>query len=389
MTKPNLAPETIAAQAAQIVDEATGAVVPALQLSTTYARDADYKFRSPNDYVRQGNVTIAQAEDVLAKLERGHAALLFSSGMAAITTLFDTIPQGAHVVAQAQMYYNTREWLQRLEAKGRIALTLFDAGDHAGMARAMQPGKTNLVWIETPSNPNWTVTSIAEAARIAHDGGAVLCVDATTLGAVAAQPLSLGADYVFHSATKYLNGHSDVLAGALVVAAPSARWDELRFLRTKLGNPLAPFDAWLLMRGMRTLFVRYRQCSANALAIALEFEKHPAISKVLYPGLPSDPGHAIAAREMTGGYGGMLSLVLNTDFNGARDFCTRLKLIVPATSLGGVESLAEHRKTVEGAASPVADSLVRFSIGIENAGDLIGDIAQALEGVAVKNQPPA
>jgi cystathionine gamma-synthase len=137
MTKPNLAPETIAAQAAQIVDEATGAVVPALQLSTTYARDADYKFRSPNDYVRQGNVTIAQAEDVLAKLERGHAALLFASGMAAITTLFDTIPHGAHVVAQAQMYYNTREWLQRLEAKGRIALTLFDAGDHPAMVGAM------------------------------------------------------------------------------------------------------------------------------------------------------------------------------------------------------------------------------------------------------------
>ncbi len=373
----NLSPQTIAAQAAHVIDEKTGAVVPPLHLSTTHARDENYAHRSTPDYLRAGNSTLAQAEKVLNLLEGGFETQMFSSGMAGITTLFETIPHGAHVAAQEQMYYNTREWLQRLEAKGRIRLTLFKAGDVDALKAAVKPD-TDLVWIETPSNPNWIVTSVAEAARIAHGVGAVLAVDATMLGAVAMQPLSLGADFVFHSVTKYLNGHTDVLGGALVAREASKRWDEVKFLRTKMGNPIAPFDAWLLMRGMRTLFVRYERASENALAIARHFEKHAKVERVLYPGLASDPGHAVARREMTGGFGGMLSLLVKGDFEAAKKFVTRLKLIVPATSLGGVESLAEHRKSVEGPTSPVADNLVRFSIGIENVHDLIADIEQAL-----------
>ncbi len=378
MSNKSLRPETIAAHTVRAVDEATGAVVPPLYFATTYARDEAYNYRAGPDYLRAGNATIVQAEQTLNLLEGGVDTMLFASGMAAITTLFETVPQGGHVVAQDAMYYNTREWLQRLEKKGRISLSLFKAGDLDAMRAAMRMGQTDLVWIETPSNPNWVVTDITASAAIAQGAGAMLAVDATMLGAVAAQPIKLGADFVFHSVTKYLNGHSDVLGGALVAAKATPRWDEIRYLRTKIGHPLSPFDAWLLMRGMRTLFVRYAQSSANAMAIAKHFSKHPKVERVLYPGLSSHQNHDVAKREMTGGYSGMLSMLLNTDFNGAKNFCTKLKVLIPATSLGGVESLAEHRKTVEGAASPVADNLVRFSIGIENADDLIADIEQAL-----------
>jgi cystathionine gamma-synthase len=381
MSNEKVRPETIAAHALRAVDPATGAVVPPLYLSTTHARDERYGFKVPHDYLRSGNLTTQQAEELLAALERGHGALLFASGMAAITTLFETVPQGAHVAAQDSMYYNTREWLQRLEKKGRITLSLFRAGDLEAMKDAVNGGNTDLVWIETPSNPNWIVTDISQSASIAHAVGAKLAVDATMLGAVAAQPLSLGADFVFHSVTKYLNGHSDVLGGALVAAGPSPRWDEVRYLRTKIGHPMAPFDAWLLMRGIRTLFVRYRQASVNAMTVAKHLSKHPKIERVLYPGLAEHPAHAVAKREMTGGFGGMMSVLIKGDFASAQRFCTLLQTLIPATSLGGVETLAEHRKTVEGPSSPVADNLVRLSIGIEHVDDLIADIEQALNRI--------
>jgi cystathionine gamma-synthase len=272
------------------------------------------------------------------------------------------------------MYYGARVWLQKLEAKGRISLTL--AG--LDIASAIKPGKTDLVWTETPSNPMWDVTDIAAVAAAAHKAGAILAVDATTTAAVTTQPITLGADYVFHSVTKYLNGHSDVLGGALIAARKDQRWEDLVVLRGKTSAPLAPFESWLLLRGFRTLYVRYRQSSTNALAIAKHFAKHPKLQSVIYPGLASHPQHDIAKRQMTDGFGGMMSFMLKTDFAGAKNFCTRLKVVLPATSLGGTESLAEHRKTIEGPSSPVPDNLVRFSIGIENVDDLIADIEQAL-----------
>lgn len=378
MSNEKLRPETIAAHALRAVDPETGAVVPPIYLATTYARDESYAPKLKENYQRNGNPTLWQAEETLAALEKGAGALLFASGMGAITTLFDTVPQGGHVVAQDVMYYGTRDWLKRLEAKGRISLTLIDPTKPGALAAAIKTGKTDLVWIETPSNPMWDVIDIADAAKIAHEAGAVLAVDATATAAVTTQPLMLGADFVFHSVTKYLNGHSDVLAGGLVAREASARWDEIKLIRTKASAPLAPFECWLLMRGMRTLFVRYRQASINAMALAKHFSKHPRVESVLYPGLPSHPSHAVAKKQMTDGFGGMLSLLIKTDFTGAQKFCTRLKVIVPATSLGGVETLAEHRKTVEGPSSPVPDNLVRISVGIESADDLIADIEQAL-----------
>jgi len=378
MSNEALRPETIAAHALRAVDEATGAVVPPIYLSSTYARDENYQPKLKENYVRNGNPTLWQTEEAIAALERGTSALLFASGMAAITILLETVPQGAHVVAPDVMYYGTRDWMKRLEGLGRITLTLFDPKQSGALEAALQKGKTDLVWIETPLNPTWDVIDIEAAANAAHAAGAILAVDATATGAVTTQPLTLGADIVFHSATKYLNGHSDVLAGVLVTREENQRWADLRMLRTKMGAPLAPLDCFLLLRGMRTVFVRYRQCSSNAMAIAKHFEGHPKVERVLYPGLASHPGHDIAARQMRDGFGGMMSLLVKGGFSDAQKLCTRLKVIVPATSLGGVESLAEHRKTVEGPTSPVPDNLVRLSIGIEHPDDLIADLEQAL-----------
>ena len=380
MSNEALRPETIAAHALRAIHPETGAVVPPIHTSATYARDENYVPKLKENYIRNGNPTLWQAEEAIAALERGSAALLFPSGMAAITTLFDTIPQGAHVAAPDVMYYGTRDWLKRLEAKGRISLTLFDPRDPSALTKAVRK-ETDLVWIETPLNPTWDVIDIAAAAEAAHGVGAILAVDATATAAVTTQPLMLGADIVFHSATKYLNGHSDVLAGVLVTREETARWQEIAMLRTKSGAPLPPLECFLLMRGMRTLFVRYRQASANALAIARHFEGHPKVERVLYPGLSSHPGHEVAARQMRDGFGGMMSILVKGGFAEAQRFCTRLKVIVPATSLGGVESLAEHRKTVEGPTSPVPDNLVRISVGIEHVDDLIADVEQALAGL--------
>ncbi len=371
-------PETIAAHALKAIDEATGAVVPPLYVSTTYARDANYAPKLRENYIRNGNPTLWQAEDTIAALEQGQSALLFASGMAAITTLLETVPQGGHVVAPDVMYYGTRDWLKRLESLGRIALTLFNPRDPAALAASLRAGKTDLVWIETPLNPTWDVIDIAASAQAAHAAGAILAVDATATAAVTTRPLTLGADIVFHSATKYLNGHSDVLAGVLVTAKVDPRWQAIAALRTKIGAPLPPFECFLLQRGLRTLFVRYRQASTNAMAIARHFEPHPKVAAVLYPGLDSHPGHSVAKRQMTDGFGGMMSLLVKGGFDDAKRFCTHLNVVVPATSLGGVESLAEHRKTVEGPTSPVPDNLVRLSIGIEHVDDLIADIDQAL-----------
>ncbi len=378
MSNRNLRPETIAAHALNSTDATTGAVVPPLHLSTTFARDENYVPLLKENYQRNGSPTLWQAEETIAALERGPECLLFPSGMQAIATLLETVPVGGHVAAITTMYYGTRDWLKLLEAKSRISLTLYDPLKPGALEAALQKGKTDLVWIETPMNPTWNVVDIAATAKAAHAAGAILAVDATSTAAVTTQPLTLGADIVFHSVTKYLNGHSDVLGGALVTREVDERWKMIRMLRTKVGAALAPFECWLLMRGLRTLFVRYREASANAKSIARHFANHPKIEAVLYPGLATHPGYEIAKKQMLDGYGGMMSLQLKTDFAGAQKFCTKLNVIIPATSLGGVESLAEHRKTVEGPSSPVPDNLVRLSIGIENVNDLIADIEQAL-----------
>jgi cystathionine gamma-synthase len=247
--------------------------------------------------------------------------------------------------------------------------------------RAVRPGPTKLVWIETPANPTWAVSDIAAVAEIAHAAGARVAVDSTAATPVLSQPLALGADIVMHSATKYLNGHSDVLAGALVTRAADEAWMRIAGVRAEGGAVLGPFEAWLLLRGMRTLFVRVRQCCRNAMAIAAHFENHPKLAAVLYPGLPSDPGHAIARKQMNGGFGGMLSIRVRGGAPAALAVAARLKLWTRATSLGGVESLVEHRASIEGPDSPAPADMLRLSTGIEEVADLITDLEQALATV--------
>lgn len=376
----NTVPSTrsLVAQALHYIDEATGAVVPPLQPSTTFSRDENYDLRGEFVYGRYGSPTVAKVEEVLARLDEGADALAFASGLAAFSTLFETVRTGQHMVAPEIMYHGGQDWLRMISERRGIGLTLFDQTKPGALEAAIRPGETAIVWIETPVNPTWDVIDIEAAAKAAHAAGARLGVDATVATPVSTRPLELGADVVFHSATKYLNGHSDVNAGVLVTGTPDAFWDEICTNRKYLGSILGSFEAWLLLRGMRTLFVRFEASSRNAMKIARHFKEDPRLEGVLYPGLESHPGHDVAARQMTGGFGGMMSILVAGDEADAKRVASALKLFVPATSLGGVESLAEHRKTVEGPHSLVAPNLIRLSIGIEDADDLIADLEQSL-----------
>jgi len=373
-----LKPETIAAQAGGAVDVATGAIVPPIHVATTFVRDADNQYRRGYCYGRSDNATVRQTEHVLAQLEEGAATLLFASGMAAATTAFLALERPAHIVAPKAMYWGLRQWLTEDASSHGVEATFVDAGDHSALRAAIRPGRTRLIWVETPSNPLWTITDISEAARIAHDAGALLAVDSTVPTPVHTRPLTLGADMVLHSATKYLNGHSDVVAGAIVFARTGAALESAARLRSMLGAILGSFEAALLLRGLRTLHVRVRHQSASAMTIARHFASHPAIERVLYPGLDAHPGHAIAARQMQGGFGGMLSMRIKGGETAAIAAAGHMKVWKRATSLGGVESLVEHRSSIEGAGSPCPTDLLRFSVGLESIEDLIADIERSL-----------
>lgn len=372
---------SLLAQAGHYFDEATGAVIPPIHPSTTFARDHQYELMGDYIYSRYQSPTDDQVETLAAQLDNGAEAKLFASGMAAISTVFETVNMGEHMVAPTVMYHGAQNWLRHIAKKRNIGLTLFDAMQPDGLRQAVKPGETTIVWIESPVNPTWDVIDIAEAATIAHDAGAILGVDCTVSPPVTTQALDLGADLVFHSATKYLNGHSDVLAGLLVTRDRNERWEEIKFVRQHVGGVAGPFEAWLLLRGMRTLSLRFERASRNALQIAQHFEHHPKVESVLYPGLESHPGHQVAKKQMTNGFGGMMSFCVNGGSNEAKAIATRLKLFIPATSLGGVESLVEHRASVEGPMSQVKPNLLRFSVGIEDVNDLIADIEQALNSL--------
>ena len=376
--KSKLRPETLAAQGMGKVAEPYRDIVPPIYVSTTYERAADGAFPGGRTYSRADNPSYDQAEALIASLEGAAAAILFASGQAAAAAVFLALTPGDRVLAPRNMYWGFRKWVLDFAAPWGLGIEFYDNASIDDLAAKVRAQRPRLLWIETPANPTWEITDIAAASAIAREVGAIVAVDSTAATPLLTNPIELGAHIVMHSATKYLNGHSDVVAGVLATAADDALWQRIRYQRGGGGAVLGPLEAWLLLRGMRTLHLRVGAACANAQAIAERFNGHPKLSHVLYPGLATHPGHAVAARQMHGGFGGMMSLRLKAGEGAAKAFTARLRVFKRATSLGSVESLAEHRASVEGPGTQCPADLVRLSIGVEHAEDLIGDIEQAL-----------
>ncbi|MFT8243764.1 trans-sulfuration enzyme family protein [Roseomonas sp. BN140053] len=368
---PHLSRDTLLAQGGG-PDPATGALAVPIHPAVTFARDPDGALRSPIGYGREGQDNLRRVEALLAALEGGADALLFPSGSAAATNLLLTLRPGDHLLLQRGMYYEFLDWIGRYAAAHGIALDQVDPSDPAALAAALRPGRTRLVWIETPSNPHWRSIDIAAVAALSRPAGATLLVDSTAATPVLTRPIEHGADLVLHSATKALNGHDDVMAGALVCARADPAWDALRALRYASGAVPAAAEAWLLLRGMRTLALRVGRASHSAARLAAALDGHPALERVLYPGLPADPGHAVAARQMRGGFGGLLSLQLRGGPPAAGRAAAALTLFHRATSFGSCSSLAEWR------ANGPAPELLRLSVGLEDPAELLADLQQAL-----------
>lgn len=370
--------ETLLAQGLGRVAQPYREIVPPIHTATTYERGADGSYPGGRVYSRADNPTYDTPEALLAALEGGAQAMLFASGQAAAAAVFQSLLPGDAIIAPRNMYWALRSWLVNYAAPRGLTVAFYENDSVDDLARLARETKPRLIWAETPANPTWEVTDLAAAASIARETGARLAVDSTSATPMLQRPIELGAHLVMHSATKYLNGHSDVIAGALVTAADDEPWRTIRQARSGSGAVLGPFEAWLLLRGMRTLALRVATASANAMALASRLEGHAKLSRVLYPGLASHPGHATAVRQMPGGFGGMLSVRLKAGEAAARDFTNRLRLFRQATSLGSVESLAEHRASVEGPGTLCPADLVRLSVGIEHADDLADDLLQAL-----------
>ncbi len=367
-------PETIAVHAGREVDPATGAVAAPIHLSTTFERAEDGSFPGFN-YTRGDNPNRAALEKALALLEGGAACAAFASGVAAAMSIFQTLSPNDHVIAPLEAYYGIQKVLRDLLGRWGLAVDLVDMTDLTAVQKAVRP-ETKLLWVETPSNPTLKLTDLAAVAEIAHAAGALLACD-NTWSPIIQRPLDLGADLVMHSTTKYIGGHSDVLGGAVIARRDDELFQRLREIQGIGGAVPAPFDCWLLHRGIQTLPWRMRAHSENALRVAQFLESHPQITRVHYPGLASHPQHALAQRQMSL-FGGMVSCETNGDRDRAMAVPNDTKIFTRATSLGGVESLIEHRQSIEGPESRTPETLLRLSIGLEHADDLIADLDRAL-----------
>jgi len=379
MAKRGLSVATIAAQAGGYIDAASGGVVPPIQPSTTFARDRSYQpHPTGNIYARDDNDVGRIAEALLAQLDNAEAALLFPNGMAAIAAVFRALPGGATVLVQSQIYWGTTKWLREFCARRSVTLIeadLSDIGQAQSLCAQHQP---DLVFIETPSNPWLRTTDIALVAEATHAAGGRLVVDATAATPILTRALDFGADIVMHSATKGINGHSDVLAGVLATNAPAdSHWQAIAIDRHDAGAVIGSFESWLLIRSIRTLPLRVERMSQNAQAVAEFLQSHDAVAQVFYPGLPDFEGHSVAKRQMAGGFGSLLSFCVKGGAVEALRVAGQLNLFHRATSLGGVESLVEHRHTIE-PHTGIPESLLRLSIGIEDVQDLCADLEQAL-----------
>lgn len=361
----------------------TGAVVPPIHLASTYVQNVPGEW-GEYDYSRSGNPTRDNMETTLAALENGIDALAFSSGMAATHCVTMLLESGDHIVAGTDIYGGTYRLLHKICNRSGISVSLADASEPANLAKAIQPN-TKLIWIESPGNPLMSITDIEACASVAKEANVLIGIDNTFATPALTRPLELGIDIVMHSATKYLGGHSDALGGALVVKCQELR-DRLYFIQNATGNCMSPLDSFLISRGMKTLDLRVKAQSESALAIARYLEADPRVKRVLYPGLPTSPGHEIASRQMQGGFGAMISFEVNGDFEQAKKVTGATRLFQLAVSLGAVESLIEQPASMSHAsydradriAHGINDELIRLSVGLEDTEDLIADLDQAL-----------
>ncbi|MCR9059899.1 MAG: PLP-dependent aspartate aminotransferase family protein [Rhodobacteraceae bacterium] len=375
-----LHPDSLLAHAGGGFDAATGAVVPPIQTATTFVRDEDYEPVLPGHiYSRDSNALYRKTEKLLAALEGGEDSRLFASGMAAIAAIVRSVRPGGTLLAQSGIYWGTTLFLRKHCARNNIALVEADASDLSAFRDEFSVTQPDLVWLEVPSNPFLKVADIRKIAELCNGTSAVLCVDATAATPLILKPLSFGADLVMHSATKALNGHSDLLGGVVSTSnASSEVWTFISEERQNAGAVLGSFETWLLLRGLRTLALRVERMNSNAIDLARSLEAHPKVKTVLYPGLKSHPQHSLAKSQMTNGFGSLMSIMVDGGKDESLKVAGALEIFQRATSLGGTESLVEHRFTIEGEGSGIPENLLRLSIGIEHGNDLIADFDQAL-----------
>jgi cystathionine gamma-synthase len=369
--------ETVSVHAGNHVDLSTGAVIQPIHLATTFERDADGNFSRGYKYTRHSNPNREALEQCLCQLEEGGAAAAFSSGSAASMAVFQALKPGDHVIVPDDMYHGVAHLLRTVFASWSLQISFVDLGDLKKIQEAIRPS-TKLIWIETPSNPLLKVTDIEKISALAHKVGALCVCDNTFATPVLQRPFKLGADVIVHSSTKYLGGHSDVLGGILIAKKDDDFFKKIREVQTLGGAVPAPFDCFLTLRGIRTLPYRIRAHSVNAMTVAKFLSAHPSVEKTFYPGLETDAGHILAAKQMSL-FGGMISFLAKGRKEKAIDIAARVKIFTRATSLGGVESLIEHRASIEGPETKTPDTLLRLSIGLENPEDLMQDLDQAMK----------
>ncbi len=369
--------ETLSIHAGRDVERATGAVSPPIQMSTTYERDVDGEFSRGFSYSRADNPARRPLEECIAALEGGADSTAYSSGSAASMAVFSLLRPGEHVLAPIESYHGTAKQLRDVLEPMGVTHTFVDMTRIDAVRDALR-NETRLVWIETPSNPMLNISDIETIAELAHGRGAMVCCDNTFATPVWQRPLELGADLVMHSSTKYFGGHSDVMGGAVVTRDRGGLSDKLRDYQQTAGSVPSPFDCWLIRRSLTTLSCRVRAQTHNASRLAGFLQSHKNVERVFYPGLDTHPGHAIAQRQMKGGFGAMLSFCVRGGRDAAFAVAGKTELIIRATSLGGIESLIEHRASVEGPHTVTPQNLLRVSVGLESADDLIADLDQAL-----------
>ncbi len=370
--------ETLLIHSGADVDPTTGAVAPPIHLSTTFDHGPDSRLHDGHVYIRDSNPTQSRLEEALAASEGGEAALFFASGLAACAAVLQSLPEGAHVLYPDDVYHGVGDLAVEFLPRWGCTATAVAMDDPDRVRAALRP-ETRMIWAETPSNPLLKVCDLGALAEVAHDHGVLLAVDNTFATPILQRPLALGADVSIHSATKYMGGHSDIQGGAVMLRRREPLHDALVHIRKVVGGVASPFNAWLVLRGLRSLACRVDRHAANALAVARALAGHSALEAVHYPGLEEHPGHQVAQRQMRA-FGGMLSIEVRGGREAAIAVASRVKLFTNATSLGGVESLIEHRASSEGPSSTTPQSLLRISVGLEHPDDLVADLLQALAG---------